>query len=820
MKEIIFRLKDPEPDGKGGYMAFCPCHGDGEKQGRRSLHVTETKDDERVLLHCFAGCKFKDIAVALGLDNERTPEVKAQQIHYDYHDENGNLVYQVCRGSGKKFFQRKPDGKDGWIHRMKGVRRVPYHLPVVLKAEQVFIVEGEKDADRLASIGLVATTNPGGAGNWIKYSDTLNPPFKRKDVVILPDNDEPGRRHGQQVAEALHGLASSIKVVVLPDLPEKGDASDWLDVGHGKDELLELVESASPWSPPGDEKESAQEAPDIFDRADSLVADWEKLDHNAQRERLRPLILGALALDAIDLGVLKQTLTAGGVINKRGFDQAIKQVGQAQSDTDPELDELEDTKILHGAIDFHGEAMLLGFRLRGQVKDNVVEKNLYLYQDGDEWKTQLNKSPIVLNGNKYVLDPGSCPPWLKDRWAISLIRDFKLSPVAPAGIELFRDIESSLQKYLDLPSQGSYYMLAGWAVGTYLAHLFPAYPFLLFYGPKETGKSKTLEVLQHLCFNPIKVKGLTVAALGDTVEGMRGTVLVDQAEALHPDLVGILADSYKKSGGKRRVIQIVNGARSVLEFNTYGPKAFASTKNLDPDLLDRCCKIGMIRTSRALPDVEGWEDIWLGLRDQLYRWSLLNHPAVAGAFHEIPSTGNRWGELWRPLQAVLMALEVPEEIITETREAFNAGTAETKTELSNWEEALFQAVQDLVEGQPDGSSIESDTQTILSSVQEYLDGQKPESTKWIGDQISKFSLGTRGKRKSVDGHKRQTYLFEPQRIRELVNKYIREPENNPSSRPQGKIHSDINDSGMTGSKIPDASPSVNGVQLDLLGGTI
>ena len=88
------------------------------------------------------------------------------------------------------------------------MRNVPYHLPALLAAagSDVFIVEGEKDADRLTELGLVATTNIGGAGNW---TADLNEHFRGRTVYVLTDNDEPGAKHGRAVAEQLAGIASA-----------------------------------------------------------------------------------------------------------------------------------------------------------------------------------------------------------------------------------------------------------------------------------------------------------------------------------------------------------------------------------------------------------------------------------------------------------------------------------------------------------------------------------------------------------------------------------------------------------------------------------
>jgi hypothetical protein len=112
----------------------------------------------------------------------------------------------------------------------------------------VFVCEGEKDADRLAALGLTATTNPMGAGKWREeYAE----PLRGRRVGLLPDHDEPGRKHAEQVAASLtrHG-AVEVKVLPLPGLPDKGDVSDWLAAGHTAAELLSLAASAERWEPP------------------------------------------------------------------------------------------------------------------------------------------------------------------------------------------------------------------------------------------------------------------------------------------------------------------------------------------------------------------------------------------------------------------------------------------------------------------------------------------------------------------------------------------------------------------------------------------
>ncbi|MGD0432553.1 MAG: hypothetical protein ABSA58_15835, partial [Acetobacteraceae bacterium] len=129
---------------------------------------------------------------------------------YDYHDEHGELIFQVVRKLPKKFVQRRPNGSGGWIWNMNGVQRVPYRLPELMAAPDdatVYIVEGEKDSDALHACGLIATTNAGGAGKWWRQMSEF---LRGRQVIILPDFDEAGEKHAADVVTKLKGIARSV----------------------------------------------------------------------------------------------------------------------------------------------------------------------------------------------------------------------------------------------------------------------------------------------------------------------------------------------------------------------------------------------------------------------------------------------------------------------------------------------------------------------------------------------------------------------------------------------------------------------------------
>jgi hypothetical protein len=189
-----------------------------------------------------------------GASSLTTPPANKQIVKtYDYKDADGTLLYQVVRYEPKDFRHRRPDPNNngGWI--WKGSeRRVLYRLQELLKYPDgtVFITEGEKDADRVASLSYCATTVA--SGDWTE--DCINP-LKGRDVVIFEDNDDAGRKKAETAARALYGVAKTIRVVRLPSLGHGQDVSDWLDrvPRNGAAGQLQGVAFDSPlWEPPQD----------------------------------------------------------------------------------------------------------------------------------------------------------------------------------------------------------------------------------------------------------------------------------------------------------------------------------------------------------------------------------------------------------------------------------------------------------------------------------------------------------------------------------------------------------------------------------------
>jgi 5S rRNA maturation endonuclease (ribonuclease M5) len=222
-------------------MAKCPAHEDSNP----SLSIRE--DGGKILLHCHAGCAQRDVIAALkarGLWQTAPPmRTWAKRIvaTYDYTDERSELLYQIVRFEPKGFSQRYPDGNGGWIWK-KHPRQVLYHLSEVLESPIVFLVEGEKDVETLRAWGFCATCEAGGAK--VEWLPTFSESLRGREVILIPDADQPGRARVLKIARALLNVAA--RIIILNDLPGyTKDISAWFEAGHSECELIAVLEGVN-----------------------------------------------------------------------------------------------------------------------------------------------------------------------------------------------------------------------------------------------------------------------------------------------------------------------------------------------------------------------------------------------------------------------------------------------------------------------------------------------------------------------------------------------------------------------------------------------
>lgn len=229
--DILNLLQKPKRQSDGSFLAYCPAHADKKTL---SLHVSQKED--RILLKCFAGCTPQSICESLKIEmsdlfvEEKQPE-KRIVATYDYTDEQGNILYQKVRYEPKDFRQRHQVNGE-WVWSLNGIRRVLYRLPEVLKAETVYLVEGEKDVDNLRKQGVIATT----AGSAQDWRPEMAESLAGKKIIIIPDNDTAGFACAKTEVKALKDRAKEITCIMLDG---HKDISDWLADNHTLAELHE-----------------------------------------------------------------------------------------------------------------------------------------------------------------------------------------------------------------------------------------------------------------------------------------------------------------------------------------------------------------------------------------------------------------------------------------------------------------------------------------------------------------------------------------------------------------------------------------------------
>jgi DNA polymerase-1 len=236
-----------KPNGGGGRDQRAAGNGHGQDTGgdRFAYPHGERRTGRRVATYLYR-------------DHLKNPHTRVEK----WLPARGRAQYPQYFWVDGRWTPKKPEG---WL-------KIPYLLPEMLEAlarsrnTAVFIPEGEKDADTLAALGLVATTSSEGAtpikaktGKWTPELNWWF--FGVQQVFILEDNDEPGRAFAREKARALEGIVPDICIVSFPDVPEREDVSWWLAHGHTKEQLLARCEAALQWQ--ADELESV--------RADQVV---------------------------------------------------------------------------------------------------------------------------------------------------------------------------------------------------------------------------------------------------------------------------------------------------------------------------------------------------------------------------------------------------------------------------------------------------------------------------------------------------------------------------------------------------------------------
>ncbi|NUQ06643.1 MAG: hypothetical protein HUU31_22350, partial [Anaerolineae bacterium] len=572
------------------------------------------------------------------------------------------------------------------------------------------------------------------------------------------DNTPEAIDKNREIAKRLGATA------LVPRLPDGvKDANDWLTQGGTVEVVQETLNKAKTW------------LQTEIERVSFLVG-------LERKDAVRDLFQHAINLDEMELSDFRAALAKLG-IKGRVFNDLLKaarkKIEQSKHDAS-EMPQIlgDDIPLLSPALGFQRDVALVTVSVVERTKDNRLNTQPYLVTSSRELVRVSDAQIIPLNGKEValrVLPEGS--DFLM-RWRFSDIQRFLKGESVEPG-QVFNTVHNLFTRYVDFRSEVESAILALWTIGTYFYTMFPAYPYMALNGPKNSGKSTVMRVMQPLAFNMVSTSDPTGPSMFRLIHYTSCTVGIDEAERYHnpkdPGMQQIrqLLNSGYKQG--MPAIRLIGEDMKPQAFDVYSPKILAAIAGLEDILASRCIAIPMRRTDKKMPsfppDFDG-----AAVRHQLYMLALTAFPYVHTNYFERPALHtlhNRSSELWSPLVALAAFFEelghvdgLLQAIATaaENDEQISQGKA-----LSEREEAVLQALELLTRGQT--SVVWIKAAALREKVARLL-GQPVEKmgdSQWIGHIIKRLHLlDEAGRKRGMDGI---TYAVKPLDVVDMMRRY-------------------------------------------------
>lgn len=605
------------------------------------------------------GCTFDDfIAAGLAVDSQTHPGQ-----HSDYFDIRliiPMLHYgHILNISGRKTdYSARPEK---YVH-LKGVKVNNLYNEAAM-GDAVWVFEGHPDTLSGIELGLPAVGVVGTSG--------LTCPEKlanAKEIYICGDNDGPGRVAVEQWARKIleHNKTGRILFVTLPDGIK--DFNEWhlANRGPGLQQAFNTLQAGA--------KDIINYKISQLNTTDDLVTLWPYLGQvtEIQREQAFRLIKGKLPSCGIKL--LRNCFTEWRAAT------AMSQGGTSSQVLNEEI-AFERNKMMYLNVDFSfvedpvAHICLYGTvpRLDENGHKSFTEEPILIRSTIDQDGHYQPQQILVLDDAKLMTLKGM--PLKRssgNRWSHDSIKRF-LARLGPeiSTYDLANGLSRFFQKYIWFQNPVNYDVLAFYTMGTYLARMFDSFPYLTINGLKRTGKSNTLDLLQHLCFNPTLSVNNTIAATFRLIHSNFCTLIRDEAEQFNvktpenTDELTILNSGYKCGSRVTRVEKDAKGNMEAVEFEVYSPKIFGGINVLNTTLLDRAILIKSHRAPkevvmnmpRMIQESAKWRAEADDLRDQIYTWMLTKFYQVKYITDHYPPSDaiiNREWELWLPLLSIAL----------------------------------------------------------------------------------------------------------------------------------------------------------------------
>jgi uncharacterized protein YkuJ len=401
-----------------------------------------------------------------------------------------------------------------------------------------------------------------------------------------------------------------------------------------------------------------------------------------------------------------------------------------------------DSLRIHPALDFTEHTCFIGIFLPyyEEERDREIEQLCILTDKGELFPAtpqDLKERRIILKHKPVRFEP---------RISLKAIRSFlsrDQDALEPA--DLFEEVKNCFKWYIEFPQDADYDLFSLWTIGTYLHPLFRSYPYIYLGGMKESGKTKTLSVLNCLAFNPIFSGNISTSSLFRLIQNARCTLLIDETERLaNPqraeDFRSILLSGYKQGAKVYRAERDSRDRFEPLEFETYSPKAIANIRGLEGVLESRCISFVMKRTkSKEIGNREPdpHDPLWQDVRDHLYLFALKHWRNIKEDYEALKNTtqlSNREWELWHPILALANFIGIYKSMIELAEQKANERRIENMTETGEY--VLVEVLSEFV--QEDDFYKIKDIKEKMESKFDELQGWL--TNEWVGRALKRLGF--------------------------------------------------------------------------------
>ena len=360
--------------------------------------------------------------------------------------------------------------------------------------------------------------------------------------------------------------------------------------------------------------------------------------------------------------------------------------------------------------------------------------------------------------------------------------------------ELWSEVRGFIWDHLDIEIDGLYDVMTAWVLVSWVIDRFDSIGYLHFHGPKNSGKTRGLDLLQYLCFRPLLSPSASGAALFRALDAYHPTFLLDEFEMYEAmkeskaEILGIVNAGYRRGQTVLRITGMKEGNPILKGFNVFGPKALSSIEPLPPSLSSRCILFPMTkayRKVRVLIDKERAGE----LRSKLlnYRFDHLFDEPSEDSSIDLPD--GRLIEMYYPLKEVAPTEKIKDAILKCGRRQYNASVEEDRATI---EAQVFGLVIDMLEEKPvleiPQSEIRQRFNVGITNPKEGIGNRR------LGTVLDRLNFAS--KTVKLGGKRRKAIVVDPDVLERRKNRYYLVEELKHVDEVIGKVKAIAKNSGL------------------------